>query len=56
MSLDDEELCTWADFEKILLGDLIPSKKARKEMPYLLYTYRDVTATELCDIPATDQI
>ncbi len=55
-SLSDADLRTWAKKEKISLGHLIPSKKARTDVLRLLYTYRVLAATELSDIPTTDQI
>ena len=44
----------WFESSGVLLGNVIPSEEARDEIKRLLYTYREINATELHEIPATD--
>ena len=49
-----EELQSWAKDEGITLGPAIPDDRVRLDLLQLLWTYRDTSAKELSEIPATD--
>lgn len=48
------KLEVWAKEEGITLGPAIPDEKAKLDLLQLLWTYRDTSAKELSEIPATD--
>ena len=49
-----EELKTWAKDEGIILGEAIPSDEKKHQLLDLIWTYRDVGAKEVKEIPPTD--
>ncbi|KAI0996804.1 hypothetical protein K3495_g11379 [Podosphaera aphanis] len=49
-----EVIDRWFDTTKCKLGALIPSEKEVDRVKRLLYTYRELNATELSQIPPTD--
>ena len=51
-----DALKEWAEAEGITLGKAIPNDEWRLKVLQLLWTYRDIGAKELKDIPATDLI
>lgn len=50
----DETLKAWAEAEKIHIGILVPSAEEKIKVLQLLWTWRDLGATDLKDIKATD--
>lgn len=49
-----DTLMEWAKEEGITLGEAIPDNEARLQLLQLIWTYRDVGAKEVKEIPATD--
>ncbi|POS81837.1 hypothetical protein EPUL_006276, partial [Erysiphe pulchra] len=45
---------TWFTSCQAKIGDLVPDEESRFQLKQLLYTYKDINATEISDLPATD--
>jgi hypothetical protein len=56
MTLSPKELHYWAEKEEIQLGNLVLGECEKIDVHRLLYTYRDLGATDMMDLPVTDLI
>ena len=55
LSTDSQEIIDkWFETSQITLGPVIPDTESRNKVKRLLYTYRELNATELSQIPPTD--
>jgi hypothetical protein len=55
LSTDPQEIIDeWFESSQITLGPVIPDTTSRSKVKRLLYTYRELNATELSQIPPTD--
>lgn len=55
-SLSKEELYEWAEKESLNIGTLVPNEIEKIKVLRLLWTYRDLGAKDLRDIPPTDLV
>jgi hypothetical protein len=56
MTFSAQELQDWADKKEIKPTDRRPGESEKMDVLRLLYTYKDPSATDLRDLPATELI